>query len=109
MTEVQTCALPFYVSIHGLEPGQQLELEANVKGAIAQLYQVFYATYSQTYLPTLAAEESLFAQITVNLLHLQTVINTIYIDVESAQPTNLPRSEERRVGKECRSRWSPYH
>ena len=25
-------------------------------------------------------------------------------------PTILPiRSEERRVGKECRSRWSPYH
>ena len=26
-------------------------------------------------------------------------------------PRNLaaPRSEERRVGKECRSRWSPYH
>ena len=23
--------------------------------------------------------------------------------------TNLCRSEERRVGKECRSRWSPYH
>ena len=23
--------------------------------------------------------------------------------------TNLLRSEERRVGKECRSRWSPYH
>ena len=23
--------------------------------------------------------------------------------------TILPRSEERRVGKECRSRWSPYH
>ena len=22
---------------------------------------------------------------------------------------NEPRSEERRVGKECRSRWSPYH
>src|SRR2546426_9438256 len=22
---------------------------------------------------------------------------------------SLPRSEERRVGKECRSRWSPYH
>src|SRR2546422_11328916 len=24
-------------------------------------------------------------------------------------PTPPPRSEERRVGKECRSRWSPYH
>ena len=25
------------------------------------------------------------------------------------QPNRLCRSEERRVGKECRSRWSPYH
>src|SRR3712207_9233674 len=24
-------------------------------------------------------------------------------------PTSWGRSEERRVGKECRSRWSPYH
>ena len=28
----------------------------------------------------------------------------------SARETNsAERSEERRVGKECRSRWSPYH
>src|SRR5215813_14969715 len=27
----------------------------------------------------------------------------------TAVPLRLPRSEERRVGKECRSRWSPYH
>ena len=25
------------------------------------------------------------------------------------ETTMIPRSEERRVGKECRSRWSPYH
>ena len=25
------------------------------------------------------------------------------------QKTKIMRSEERRVGKECRSRWSPYH
>ena len=25
------------------------------------------------------------------------------------QPDHRSRSEERRVGKECRSRWSPYH
>ena len=24
-------------------------------------------------------------------------------------PRRITRSEERRVGKECRSRWSPYH
>src|SRR6516165_2436664 len=27
----------------------------------------------------------------------------------SGQPVAAWRSEERRVGKECRSRWSPYH
>src|SRR5256885_13361321 len=27
----------------------------------------------------------------------------------SPAPSPAPRSEERRVGKECRSRWSPYH
>src|SRR5256885_16941798 len=26
-----------------------------------------------------------------------------------SDPNDTPRSEERRVGKECRSRWSPYH
>src|SRR3712207_8033270 len=30
-------------------------------------------------------------------------------DSRSVLPVNGPRSEERRVGKECRSRWSPYH
>ena len=29
--------------------------------------------------------------------------------VRAAQPGFIIRSEERRVGKECRSRWSPYH
>src|ERR1044072_9284087 len=29
--------------------------------------------------------------------------------VRMDNPDNLTRSEERRVGKECRSRWSPYH
>ena len=28
---------------------------------------------------------------------------------ENNQNEKLSRSEERRVGKECRSRWSPYH
>src|SRR2546422_8146247 len=28
---------------------------------------------------------------------------------EGAEERALVRSEERRVGKECRSRWSPYH
>ena len=40
---------------------------------------------------------------------LQTTIKEL---CEILEPMNIKlekRSEERRVGKECRSRWSPYH
>ena len=30
-------------------------------------------------------------------------------DISTKKLTQMSRSEERRVGKECRSRWSPYH
>ena len=30
-------------------------------------------------------------------------------ETKPAQVADAKRSEERRVGKECRSRWSPYH
>ena len=30
-------------------------------------------------------------------------------EIESPPDERSSRSEERRVGKECRSRWSPYH
>ena len=33
----------------------------------------------------------------------------IVIDEQKELLRQLKRSEERRVGKECRSRWSPYH
>ena len=32
-----------------------------------------------------------------------------FVDVERFDVMISSRSEERRVGKECRSRWSPYH
>src|SRR5256885_12944064 len=39
---------------------------------------------------------------------IRAVANKV-IEVEAGRLTVYPRSEERRVGKECRSRWSPYH
>ena len=38
-------------------------------------------------------------------------VNSMYMDVlkEIGNIGAGNRSEERRVGKECRSRWSPYH
>mgnify|MGYP006870760570 CR=1 FL=1 len=40
-----------------------------------------------------------------------TMAEVVPIDSVSISSTklNYDRSEERRVGKECRSRWSPYH
>ena len=33
----------------------------------------------------------------------------LFIFIGQLLQSSLYRSEERRVGKECRSRWSPYH
>src|SRR5687767_2462122 len=41
---------------------------------------------------------------------LPPVLNTPYKNtIALAHQAQFPRSEERRVGKECRSRWAPYH
>ena len=37
------------------------------------------------------------------------VLDREYIDLIISDIMMPVRSEERRVGKECRSRWSPYH
>ena len=41
----------------------------------------------------------------LNIIHTRGSV--IFEDVKVSSQT--VRSEERRVGKECRSRWSPYH
>ena len=35
--------------------------------------------------------------------------SVLYTKLSITMATGNARSEERRVGKECRSRWSPYH
>ena len=37
------------------------------------------------------------------------VAHELHAQIASVHPAVAARSEERRVGKECRSRWSPYH
>ena len=36
-------------------------------------------------------------------------VQEIFEESRDKSRDDLRRSEERRVGKECRSRWSPYH
>ena len=44
-----------------------------------------------------------------NNLRVDVLINKREDQISRTRIKNLIRSEERRVGKECRSRWSPYH
>ena len=39
----------------------------------------------------------------------QVVEEIVRLELTEGAKRSLERSEERRVGKECRSRWSPYH
>src|SRR2546430_5034687 len=81
VTGVQTCALPISVA------------EKKRDGAfhIVDVGKAPKRTAPRDLLPLLAVEA---------LRHLR---------VHEARCDGIHRSEERRVGKECRSRWSPYH
>src|SRR5687768_17780382 len=89
VTGVQTCALPILydpvegsISIDGVDIRKfKIDSYRKMIGVIFQDYVRFSFTASE---------------------------NVAVGQIEEA--TNEPqRSEERRVGKECRSRWSPYH
>ncbi|MEM9164495.1 MAG: hypothetical protein AAGC54_15695 [Cyanobacteria bacterium P01_F01_bin.4] len=71
-------------------PDQALGAQTSLKGAISNLYQIFFEEYNRTYLPTLTGEAGVFTEIVSNLLHLQNVINTLYTDPELAGQSALP-------------------
>ena len=48
-------------------------------------------------------------QIAERLRGLRDVLELTAEDIARDSDISAERSEERRVGKECRSRWSPYH
>lgn len=77
-------------SLLEVEADQIPQLEVNLKQAIAQLYHCFMAEYGNHYLPTVESDDSLFAEIVLNLLHLQNVINTLYTDSELTKPAPIP-------------------
>src|SRR2546430_5559357 len=56
-------------------------------------------------------EEKPLPVVTGLALDRREVLVTAALDAQPSHREEIPgpRSEERRVGKECRSRWSPYH
>src|SRR5256885_11839581 len=82
VTGVQTCALPIW---RGIGPGRGHRAPPGRQGVRVALFDL-----NETAGQALARETGgLFCRVDVT--------------------DEASRSEERRVGKECRSRWSPYH
>ena len=73
-----------------LPAAQVPRLELNLKRAIAQLHHIFLTEHGNTCLPSIEAEESLFAEAALNLLQLQNVINTLYTDPQFTEQATMP-------------------
>src|SRR5260370_40640429 len=87
-----------------------------------QVYQIIYGwagtsvnLVDSAYNPSVTVDNNpqSFTDPVTNLPQIDNLSGAVYLSWSTrlAPPNggNPPRSEERRVGKECRSRWSPYH
>src|SRR2546430_10214395 len=82
VTGVQTCALPISAAITGAYVAMSLAVrKLTAEGKLSE-NPLLYPV----------------AAVSVGIVAKRVLLDLSYI-----------RSEERRVGKECRSRWSPYH
>src|SRR5690554_6992725 len=80
-----------------------IELQKSIK--LSGLVSLFY--YNDQALPIDLFEEDSKKQ--KQFLKLFKELKTLTEKEELLKREEAHRSEERRVGKECRSRWSPYH
>src|SRR2546429_6319749 len=84
VTGVQTCALPIFRRVRRRRASALRGLAPSARGAAGRVERVSHADFAEL-------------ELLGPLLRLPGPHDT------------GARSEERRVGKECRSRWSPYH
>ena len=77
----------------------------------SQGYQVFMAADGVEGLEVLDQEEIHLAILDIMMPRMDGITMTMKLREKHDFPVIMlsARSEERRVGKECRSRWSPYH
>src|SRR3989441_9961122 len=94
VTGVQTCALPICKAAAALETAVVVVLGVGVADAAAEPLVALVLVDQVS--PGIGDQEGMAVREALGQLGLEGVINGV-------------RSEERRVGKECRSRWSPYH
>src|SRR2546430_9203531 len=83
VTGVQTCALPILVPQQPVQLAGELRIQPGLVVLGGELVQ--------------RADQRLGQEPAAVRAEMPALVGAV------------PRSEERRVGKECRSRWSPYH
>ena len=87
--------------------GAFVQLDATTRGLV-HISQV-----SHNFVKDINEVISVGDEVKVKILSIEEDGKKISLSIKQAIPfekkEDLTRSEERRVGKECRSRWSPYH
>src|SRR2546425_9947847 len=96
VTGVQTCALPIWT--RRVRPRARLGPERVTRQELKQRVHEAIERHAQA---IIAVGEEIRRHPELGFKELQTAA---LVEAEFRR-----RSEERRVGKECRSRWSPYH
>ena len=90
----------------------EITLEKKFRETITEAYQIFRTNRREGTLPPIIGGNTA-ADITLVMKYLSGKLPSGDFEFDfgsKGTPGNmLDRSEERRVGKECRSRWSPYH
>src|SRR5690606_40913965 len=94
VTGVQTCALPIFLLPQTIGPFANPQRDKQAKAIMKKMELVLSRDkksydFTKSFLPENKIKE--------------------LIDVAFYMPYQRQRSEERRVGKECRSRWATYH
>ena len=109
----ENLSIPYYIggsvasSIYGMARAtMDVDIVADLRiSHINRLKQILEIEY---YIDNEMIADAIRSASSFNLIHLETMIK-IDVFLHKDEPYAEKRSEERRVGKECRSRWSPYH
>src|SRR3712207_9122554 len=107
VTGVQTCALPIFYDNHQVEPPATPEEGYHLSEDLIDKSMQFIADSRQ-----IDPHKPFYLHLCFGATHAPHHVAKDWADRYAGQfddGWDAYRSEERRVGKECRSRWSPYH
>ena len=91
-------------ALETLEAFKQPHPDRDTVGKILALSE---AVFVETYVTAFDGDTRKARQAYREAQRIQELTTLLWANIKDTVAS--PRSEERRVGKECRSRWSPYH